>query len=93
MTRYLIKQYQNESFSISTTKRILGYQGFSVSCSTGKQIFINGLIQLEKELLKSGLKYLSSDVIDYVNQYMGESIPPTISDRITSINCDRVPIK
>jgi hypothetical protein len=48
----LIKQNENKTFEMKQTKRIIGYQGFSISCSKDKQIFVNNLIYLEKELSK-----------------------------------------
>ena len=79
--------------SIKITKRILGYQGFSISCLDDKEIFINGLFQLENLLLNSGLKYLSLDIINHIKEHLGESYPINISKRLISINCDHVPIK
>ncbi len=73
------------------------YQGFSISCSNDNQIFIHGIISLEKQLLNSGKFYLSSDVIDHVNQYFGQitiSIN-SLHNRIlfNNNNCNHVPIK
>jgi hypothetical protein len=89
----LIKQNENKTFEMKQTKRIIGYQGFSISCSKDKQIFVNNLIYLEKEFLKSGLSYLPSEIIDHVNKHIGECQPINVFKKSLSFNCDNVPIK
>jgi hypothetical protein len=92
-----LNYFENDQIEMKYSNRIMGYQGFSISCSNDDQIFIHGIISLEKQLLNSGKLYLSSDVIDHVNQYLGQT---TISinsfhNRIlfTNNNCNHVPIK
>ncbi|CAF1419784.1 unnamed protein product, partial [Rotaria sordida] len=89
----MIKDYDNGTFSIKSTTRIMGYQGFSVSCSIDNEIFIHGVIPIEKKLLESGRAYLSPTIIRHVSEHIGESIVMTHYRSLTRINCDRVPIK
>jgi hypothetical protein len=89
----MINDDDNDTLSIESTTRILGYQGFSVSCSDNSEIFIHGIIPIEKELLNSGRSYLSSSIIDHVSEYLGQSILRTNSKSLSYINCNDVPIK
>jgi len=73
--------------------RIMGYQGFSISCSDNNQIFIHGLIDIEKQLLESGKSYLSSSIIDHVNQFIGQTTFTINYRNLPKINCNIVPIK
>jgi hypothetical protein len=92
-----INLIKNDKIKIKSSKRIMGYQGFSISCSNDNQLFINGIISIEKQLLNSGKSFLSSDIIDHVNQYLGQtnSISYYQNRNLfnTNNNCNHVPIK
>jgi hypothetical protein len=79
-------------FSKSTT-RVMGYQGFTISCSSDKYVFVNGLSPLEHLLLLGGRHYLPTTVVSHVKDHVGE-IMSGITD-ITPVNagCNTVPIK
>jgi len=75
------------------TTRIMGYQGFTISCSSDKYVFVNGLSPLEHLLLLGGRHYLPTTVVRHVKDHVGE-IMSGITD-IGPINaaCNKVPIK
>jgi hypothetical protein len=89
----MVKDDDNHILSIKSTTRIMGYQGFSVSCSDDNEIFVHGVIPVEKELLESGRPYLSATIVHHVSEYLGQSVPMTTYKSLNLINCDRVPIK
>ena len=96
---YLKDQFtfdNNQLIQTKSSKRIMGYQGFSITCSNQNELFINGIIDLERELLNTGKSFLSQDIIDHVNQYLGQTISTNyIQNRILVNNnyCLNVPIK
>ena len=80
--------------SIKSSERIMGYQGFSISCSNDNEIFLNGINSIEKQLLNSGKSFLSLDIINHVNQYIGEEkIFRNNNRNLINTNCNNVPIK
>ncbi|CAF2632657.1 unnamed protein product [Rotaria sp. Silwood2] len=89
----MVKDYDNHTSTIKSTTRIMGYQGFSITCSINNEIFVHGVIPIEKELLDSGRPYLSPAIIRHVTEHIGESIVMTHYRSLTRFNCDRVPIK
>ena len=89
----VVKEYHKRIMLVDETTRIMGYNGFSLSCSTDKEIFINGIVALEKELLNSGRTYLPSMIVRHVTQHMGQSLSKNSSRILNSMNCNSVPIK
>jgi hypothetical protein len=96
----MVKNFDNETMPMKSSTRIMGYQGFSISCSDKNEIFIHGNIPIENELLESGRTYLSSTIVDHVREYIGqtseyiEQSMSIINDRnLVHINCNSVPIK
>jgi hypothetical protein len=89
----LVKESLKVSSSFQSTSRIMGYQGFTISCSKDNQIFIHGINSIEKSLLDSGQSYLSSTIIEHVKLHLGQSMSLNNSLSLTRINCDNVPIK
>ncbi|CAF0955034.1 unnamed protein product [Adineta steineri] len=92
----LVKKMLNDNekrlLPINST-RTVGYQGFTISCSSDNEIFIHGLNSLENQLLESGKSYLSKTIIEHVSENLGRSLISTNYTSLTRINCDLVPIK
>lgn len=94
LTNKIMKNsFDNEIIEIKSNTRIMGYQGFSISCSDNNQIFIHGIISIEKQLLESGKLYLSSNIISHVNEHIGQTIYRINYRNLARINCNIVPIK
>ena len=87
------KTNQNNSKRINSFERIMGYQGFSLKCSDKNEIFLSENIQLEKELLKTGQSYLSLELINHINKFIGQTKSFNSLRNIPRINCNNVPIK
>lgn len=83
---------KNQSKRINSFNRIMGYQGFSLKCSNN-EIFLSENIQLEKELLKTGQSYLSSQLINHISKYIGQTKSINSLRNVPRINCNNVPIK
>jgi len=75
------------------TTRIMGYQGFTISCSVDNQVFVNGLPPLEHLLLAGGQKHLLPTVIHHVREHVGEIMSQTTDTDPINANCNDVPIK
>jgi hypothetical protein len=93
ITNKMVKNDDNHTMSIKSSTRIMGYQGFSVSCSDNDEIFVHGVISIENQLLNSGRSYLSENIVHHVNEYLGQSISVINYRSLSSINCNHVPIK
>jgi hypothetical protein len=96
VARNILKDYDKNISLVkptTTTTRIMGYHGFTISCSTDNEIFVHGIIPLENQLLESGRSFLSPTIIRHVSEYIGQSISLTNYTSLTRINCDHVPIK
>ncbi len=89
----LVKDSSKGLSLVKSTQRIMGYQGFTISCSKDNEIFLHGLNSIEKSLLDSGQSYLSSSIIEHVKENVGQSMSLNNSRSLTRINCDNVPIK
>lgn len=89
----VIKEHHKRIVLVDTTTRIMGYDGFSLSCPTNNDIFINGIVPLEMELLNSGRIHLPLMIVQHVSEHIGQSIAKNSSRILNSINCDSVPIK
>ena len=76
-----------------TTKRIMGYQGFTISCSENESVFIHGLSPLERILLAAGRRYLSPSVMLHVKDHLGEIMPSTVCVESSNADCNHTPIK
>ncbi|UJR34143.1 hypothetical protein I4U23_021550 [Adineta vaga] len=82
----------NNTFSKSTT-RIMGYQGFTISCSADQYVFVHGLSPLEHLLLIGGRRHLSASITHHVKNHLGE-IMSDITDIVPeNAECSHVPIK
>ncbi|CAF0798981.1 unnamed protein product [Adineta steineri] len=92
LVKKILNDYENHLLPINST-RTVGYQGFTISCSTDNEIFIHGLNSLENQLLESGKSYLSKTIIEHVSENLGKSLFLTKYTSLTRINCDLVPIK
>ncbi|UJR15981.1 hypothetical protein I4U23_002900 [Adineta vaga] len=94
VVKKILKEYDHRQLlPVNFTTRIMGYHGFTISCSAEKQIFVHGLTSLEKQLLNSGRLYLTPTIIRHVSEHLGRSIVLTKYVVLTRINCDHVPIK
>ncbi|CAF4437594.1 unnamed protein product, partial [Adineta steineri] len=53
LIKKILNDYENHLIPINstTTTRTVGYQGFTISCSSDNEIFIHGLNSLENQLL------------------------------------------
>jgi len=74
------------------TTRIMGYQGFTISCSSDKYIFVNGLSPLEHLLLLGGRRYLPGSVVSHVKDHVGEIMAEITDIEPNNADCDKVPI-
>ena len=98
LTNSLMKKNQNKEIRRKSSERILGYQGFSISCSEKRnenEIYIDQSITIENYLLKTGRSYLSSEIINHVQFYLGQSNINSNNyiKNLPRINCNQVPIK
>ncbi|CAF1046866.1 unnamed protein product [Rotaria magnacalcarata] len=93
IARKIVEYYDTHNSTTKSTTRVMGYQGFSVSCSEKNEIFVHGAAIIEKELLESGRPYLSSAIIHHVLENIGQTAPMNPYRSLNRINCDHVPIK
>jgi hypothetical protein len=75
------------------TTRIMGYQGFTISCSSDEYVFINGLSPLEHLILIGGRRYLSSSVMRHVKDHVGEIMSDITDIKPSKAECNKVPIR
>ncbi len=93
IARDILKDYGKSRSLVNSTTRIMGYQGFTVSCSMDNEILIHGAVRLENQLLNSGRPYLSPMIVRHVSEHIGQSIFRPTYKSLSHINCDHVPIK
>ncbi|CAF2983555.1 unnamed protein product [Rotaria sp. Silwood2] len=86
--------YQNNNVTLLSkpTTRIMGYQGFTVSCSSDKHVFVHGLSPLEHLLLFGGRRYLSASVVRHVKDHVGEIMSDITRIESDNADCNHVPI-
>ena len=89
----IYKDFDNHTFPNQKTTRIMGYQGFSISCSINNEIFIHGIAPIEEELLNTGRPYLSSTIVEHVNENIGQYMSVINYKSLSRVNCHHVPIK
>jgi len=75
------------------TTRIMGYQGFTISCSSDKYVFIHGLAPLEHLILLGGRRYLPASVVRHVKDHVGEMMAGISDIAPNNADCNQVPIK
>ena len=75
------------------TARVMGYQGFTISCSDNQYVFVNGLSSLEHLILLSGRRSLSKSVVQHVKEHVGEVMSDLINTESINAGCDQVPIR
>jgi hypothetical protein len=75
------------------TTRVMGYQGFTISCSSDKYVFINGLSPLEHLILLGGRDYLPASVINHVEDHAGEIMSEITDIEPSNAECGKVPIR
>lgn len=87
--------YNNDDLSLfrKPTTRVMGYQGFTISCSSDQYVFINGLSPLEHLLLVGGKRYLSTSVIRHVKDHTGEIMSDITNIVPSNAECSKVPIR
>jgi hypothetical protein len=88
-----LKNNDNLALLNKPTTRIMGYHGFTISCSSDKYVFVNGLSPLEHLLLLGGRRYLSTSIVRHVKDHLGEIMSDTTDVESVNAGCDRVPIK
>jgi len=84
---------KNVALLSKPTTRIMGYQGFTISCSSDKYVFINGLSPLEHLLLRGGRRYLPGSVVRHVKDHVGEIMAEIPDIEPNNADCIKVPIK
>lgn len=91
----LIQNFRKKVTESNSSTRIMGYQGFSLSCDEKNDIFIHQSIEIEKQLLQTGRSVLSKEIFNHVQNYLGQSngISNNYMRNIPKINCNHVPIK
>lgn len=82
----------NTALLSKPTTRIMGYQGFTISCSSEKYVFVNGLSPLEYLLLHAGRRYLSPSVVHHVKGHLGEIMSDIPSIETNNVDCNHIPI-
>jgi hypothetical protein len=75
------------------TTRVMGYQGFTISCSSDQYVFVHGSSPLEHLLLIAGRRYLSTSVVRHVNDHIGEIMSEITHIKPNNADCSHVPIK
>ena len=83
----------NVSLFSKATKRIMGYQGFTISCSEDESVFVHGLSPLERILLVAGRRFLSPSVTLHVKDHLGEIMAATPCVESPNADCNHAPIK
>jgi len=75
------------------TTRVMGYQGFTISCSSDQYVFVHGSSPVEHLLLLAGRRYLSTSVVRHVNDHIGEIMSEITDIQPNNADCSHVPIK
>ena len=86
---------QTEDFSLLSkpTTRVMGYQGFTISCSSNQYVFVNGLSSLERLILLSGRHSLPESVVRHVKDHVGELMSDLTNIESVNAECNQVPIR
>lgn len=86
--------YNNDDLTLFSepTTRVMGYQGFTISCSSDQYVFINGLSPLEHLLLVGGRHHLSTSVVRHVKDHVGEIMSEITETVPSNAECTKVPI-
>jgi hypothetical protein len=74
------------------TTRVMGYQGFTIRCSSDKFVFINGLSPLEHLLIRDGRRHVSASVVQHVKNHVGEIMSDITGREAINADCNHVPI-
>jgi hypothetical protein len=85
--------HNNVTLLSKPTTRVMGYQGFTISCSSDNYIFVNGLSPLEHLLLLGGRRSLSASVLRHVKDHIGEIMSDINDIKPDNADCNHVPIK
>lgn len=93
VAKSMADNHDNKRSSNISNTRVMGYQGFSISCLDKKEVFIHGAMPIEKALLDSGRPYLSPTIVQYVSEHLGQDTSLVQYKSLNRINCDYVPIK
>lgn len=75
------------------TTRIMGYQGFTISCSSDNYVFVHGFSPVEHLILLGGRRHLSTSIIQHVRNHVGEVMSDNTDIKPVEANCNHVPIK
>ena len=75
------------------TTRVMGYQGFTISCSAEQSVFVHGLYPLEQLLLHGGRRHLSTSIVVHVKSHLGEVMSGLEDLSDDNANCNHVPIR
>lgn len=73
--------------------RVMGYHGFTVSCSAEESVFIHGISPLEQLLLRGGRRYLQATVARHVEEHLGDILADITQTTSSNADCNSVPIK
>ena len=93
LTRELLFHSDNQTVFHQSTTRVMGYHGFTISCSTGGSVFLHGLYPAERTLLATGHQHLSRAVIQHVRDHVGEVMSDLTTATESNADCNKVPIK
>ncbi|CAF0990440.1 unnamed protein product [Rotaria sp. Silwood1] len=87
--------YENNNLTLLSkpTTRVMGYQGFTVSCSSDKYVFVHGISPLEHLLLLGGRRYLSVSIVRHVKDHVGEIMSDITHVESNNADCNHVPIR
>lgn len=86
--------YNSDNITLSKpTTRVMGYQGFTISCSSDKYVFVHGLSPLEHLLLVGGRRYLLASIVRHVKDHVGEIMSDITDIEPSNAGCNEVPIK
>ncbi|CAF1285823.1 unnamed protein product [Adineta steineri] len=83
----------NNTLLSKPTTRVMGYHGFTISCSSNQYVFVNGLSPIENLLLLGGRRHLSASIIHHVKDHLGEIMSEITSIQSDNADCNHVPIK
>jgi hypothetical protein len=75
------------------TTRVMGYQGFTISCSSDKFVFVNGLSPVERLLLLGGRHQIPTTVHNHVKDHVGEIMTDFTYVPSANAGCNTVPIR
>lgn len=86
---------QTDDFSLLSrpTTRVMGYQGFTIRCSSNQYVFVNGLSSLERLILLTGRNSLSKSVLQHVKDHVGDVMSDLTHIESINAGCNQVPIR